>query len=141
MGEQEQYCLNKLEFALWLPCSFCHTLLENAPCGAGFLWSDIIIWSHPRCNYFHLHFVEHIARTFSKEYLMHVERFKTVESPENPIKRQMIYLYACLWPQRRYFIFTLGKKVSFKQWDSDKSKYPMSWNNKQHVQFQLLFLE
>lgn len=31
MEEQEQYCLNKLEFSLWLPCSFCHTLLEMFP--------------------------------------------------------------------------------------------------------------
>lgn len=31
MEKQEQYCLNKLEFALWLPCSFCHTLLEMLP--------------------------------------------------------------------------------------------------------------
>ena len=30
---------------------------------------------------------------------MHIEPFKTVESPESPIKRQMIYLYACLEPK------------------------------------------
>lgn len=41
---------------------------------------------------------------------MHREPFKTVESPESPIKRQMIYLYACLEPQRRYFTFTFRRR-------------------------------
>ena len=46
---------------------------------------------------------------------MHIEPFKTVESPESPIKRQMIYLYACLEPQRRYFTFTFRRKKKKKK--------------------------
>lgn len=45
---------------------------------------------------------------------MHIEPFKTVESPESPIKRQMIYLYACLEPQRIYFTFTFRREKKKK---------------------------